>query len=104
MAALAGLPDHPTPASCAERGGTRAQTNENISPGVVMNIAKELRKLSTAPPEGIKVLMNEEDVTDITADIQGPGGAHAPCPASRDRVCGVRVVCVSARAVCECWL
>lgn len=37
-----------------------------------MNIAKELRKLSTAPPEGIKVMMNEEDITDISADIQGP--------------------------------
>lgn len=37
-----------------------------------MVIAKEMRKLSTAPPEGIKVLMNEEDITDINADIQGP--------------------------------
>jgi ubiquitin-conjugating enzyme E2 S len=53
----------------------------------VIGIAKELRKLSTEPPEGIKVLMNEDDVTDITADIRGPGtpltpSAMLPAPAS----------------------
>ena len=38
-----------------------------------MSVAKELRKLSQEPLDGIKVVMNEEDVTDITADITGPG-------------------------------
>lgn len=37
-----------------------------------MAVAKELRKLSSEPPPGIKVLLNEEDVTDICADISGP--------------------------------
>jgi len=49
-----------------------SQVNENISPGVVMNVAKELRKLSKEPLDGIVVNMNEEDVTDVTADIVGP--------------------------------
>ena len=42
-----------------------------------MAVAKELRKLTADPPEGIKVLLNEDDVTDITADISGPGAAAA---------------------------
>jgi len=37
-----------------------------------MNLAKELRKLSNEPLDGIKVALNEEDVTDVTADIAGP--------------------------------
>lgn len=48
------------------------QSNENISPGVIMNVAKELRKLSNEPLDGIKVALNEEDVTDICAEITGP--------------------------------
>ncbi|KAL3912992.1 MAG: hypothetical protein SGPRY_008141, partial [Prymnesium sp.] len=51
-----------------------SQSNENISPGVIMNVAKELRKLSNEPLDGIKVSLNEEDVTEIVADITGPGG------------------------------
>ena len=42
-----------------------------------MAVAKELRKLTADPPEGIKVLLNEDDVTDITADISGPGAVAA---------------------------
>jgi len=48
------------------------QSNENISPGVIMNLAKEPRKLSNEPLDGIKVALNEEDVTDICAEITGP--------------------------------
>jgi len=51
---------------------TQAQSNENISPGVIMSVAKELRKLANEPLDGIKVALNEEDVTDIVADIAGP--------------------------------
>jgi len=47
-------------------------TNENISPGAVMKLAKELRKLSQEPLDGIKVFLNEDDVTDIVAQISGP--------------------------------
>ncbi|CAH3039794.1 unnamed protein product [Pocillopora meandrina] len=35
---------------------------------------KELRSLSCDPPEGIKILSNDEDITDIQATIEGPAG------------------------------
>lgn len=47
-------------------------SNENISPGVVLALAKELRKLEKEPLEGIKVVLNEDDVTDVVAEIAGP--------------------------------
>ena len=50
-----------------------AQSNENIAPAVIMSVAKELRKLSCEPLDGIKVVLNEEDVSDVTAEITGPG-------------------------------
>lgn len=36
-----------------------------------------MRKLCQEPPEGIKVQLNEEEVTDIVADITGPGARRA---------------------------
>jgi len=42
-----------------------------------MALAKELRRLSSEPLEGIKVQLNEEDVTDVVADISGPGALHS---------------------------
>ena len=43
-----------------------------------MNVAKELRKLCQEPLDGIKVLLNEEDVTDVSAEIMGPGVRALP--------------------------
>ena len=51
-----------------------------------MNVAKELRKLSQEPLEGIKVQLNEEDVTDVCAEITGPGAPPSD-PAPRPRAC-----------------
>ena len=34
---------------------------------------KEMSELSKEPPEDIKVILNDEDVTDIQATITGPG-------------------------------
>ena len=45
-----------------------------------MAVAKELRKLSQEPLDGIKVVLNEEDVSDVSAEIRGPG-AGARCAA-----------------------
>ena len=45
-----------------------------------MSVMKELRKLSNEPLDGIKVQINEDDVTDVSAEITGPG---APAPAAR---------------------
>lgn len=49
------------------------QSNENVAPAVIMKLAKELRTLSSEPLDGIKVVLNEDDVTDINAEISGPG-------------------------------
>jgi ubiquitin-conjugating enzyme E2 S len=57
-----------------------------MAPAVIMSVAKELRKLSQEPLDGIKVQLNEDDVTDITADVTGPGAcAHPPRPGARSR-------------------
>eukprot|EP00743_Colponemidia_sp_Colp-15_P001593 GILK01001739.1.p1 GENE.GILK01001739.1~~GILK01001739.1.p1 ORF type:complete len:213 (-),score=31.97 GILK01001739.1:205-843(-) len=47
-------------------------SNENISPKVLNVIARELRILVSSPPDGIKFILNEDDLTDIQADIHGP--------------------------------
>lgn len=46
---------------------------ENLSPQIIRQVTKELIDLQKNPPEGIKVIMNEKDVTDIQATIEGPG-------------------------------
>lgn len=47
---------------------------ENLSPQIIRHIAKEVADLTKDPPEGIKVIPNEEDITDIQATIEGPAG------------------------------
>ena len=46
---------------------------ENLHPQILKQVMKELRSLSCDPPEGIKILSNDEDITDIQATIEGPG-------------------------------
>eukprot|EP00038_Savillea_parva_P007452 m.170241 g.170241 ORF g.170241 m.170241 type:complete len:203 (-) comp13214_c0_seq1:265-873(-) len=47
---------------------------ENIAPQTVRRLSKEVGKLISAPPEDIKIHINEEDITDIQATITGPVG------------------------------
>lgn len=47
---------------------------ENLSPQTIRGVAREMQGLVADPPEGIKVQLNEEDVTDIQAFIEGPAG------------------------------
>ncbi|XP_041371115.1 ubiquitin-conjugating enzyme E2 S-like [Gigantopelta aegis] len=47
---------------------------ENLSPQIIRQVSKELGDLTSRPPEGIKVFMNDEDITDIQAVIDGPAG------------------------------
>ncbi|XP_059169059.1 ubiquitin-conjugating enzyme E2 S-like [Physella acuta] len=47
---------------------------ENLSPQIIRQVTKEISGLCRNPPEGIKVFMNDEDVTDIQATIEGPSG------------------------------
>ena len=48
-------------------------SNENLPPTVIRQLAKELKSLDESPPEGIKVVVNDEDFSQICADIEGPG-------------------------------
>ncbi|XP_028766730.1 ubiquitin-conjugating enzyme E2 22-like [Neltuma alba] len=49
-------------------------TNENLPPNVIKQLAKELKNLDDSPPEGIKVVVNDDDFSIIYADIDGPAG------------------------------
>lgn len=49
---------------------------ENLSPQILRGVMKEMTELVKGPPEGIKVHMNDEDVTDIQATITGPGNGE----------------------------
>ncbi|XP_061352554.1 ubiquitin-conjugating enzyme E2 22-like [Gastrolobium bilobum] len=49
-------------------------TNENLPPNVIKQLAKELKNLDESPPEGIKVMVNDDDFSIIYADIEGPAG------------------------------
>ncbi|KAL5722922.1 E2 ubiquitin-conjugating enzyme [Ranunculus cassubicifolius] len=49
-------------------------TNENLPPNGITQLAKELKNLDETPPEGIKVVVNEDDLSTIFADIEGPSG------------------------------
>jgi len=48
--------------------------SENLSPQVLRVVAKQLHSLQSEPPEGIKVFINDGDLTDIQATIEGPSG------------------------------
>lgn len=45
---------------------------ENLSPQIIRRVAKEMAELAAQPPEGIRVILNEADITDIQAVIEGP--------------------------------
>jgi ubiquitin-conjugating enzyme E2 S len=48
---------------------------------VLKRLAKELQDLQREPLEGIKVVVNDDDVTDVQAVIAGPGTPHrSPTP------------------------
>jgi len=47
---------------------------ENLPPHILRGISKEVIALSQEPPEGIKVYMNHDDITDVQAAITGPEG------------------------------
>jgi ubiquitin-conjugating enzyme E2 S len=52
----------------------QAAANENLSPKVMKELARELKSLDEAPPEGIRVIVNEENLANIHAEIDGPAG------------------------------
>lgn len=46
---------------------------ENLSPQTIRQVVREMHEITTNAPEGIKVQINESDVTDIQAVLEGPG-------------------------------
>lgn len=49
-------------------------TNKNLLPNVIKQLSKELKNLNDSPPEGITVVVNDDDFSFIFADIKGPAG------------------------------
>jgi len=45
---------------------------ENLCPQIIRQVTKELMELQKEPPEGVRVFINEDDITDIHATIDGP--------------------------------
>lgn len=56
------------------RCGGLSQSNENLSPAVAARIMKEIRTIIQSPPEGIKVSLIEDNITNILGEIEGPVG------------------------------
>lgn len=49
-----------------------ATSNENLTPAAINSLTKELAQLISKPEEGIRVFMNEQNISDIVAEIEGP--------------------------------
>lgn len=47
--------------------------NENLSPKVMRELAKEIKSLDAEPPEGIRIIVNEDNFANVQAEIDGPG-------------------------------
>ncbi|XP_020589811.1 ubiquitin-conjugating enzyme E2 22 [Phalaenopsis equestris] len=48
--------------------------NKSFQPNVIKQLSKELKNLNDSPPEGITVVVNDDDFSTIFADIKGPAG------------------------------
>ncbi|GBE87078.1 hypothetical protein SCP_1003250 [Sparassis crispa] len=46
----------------------------SVSPAVLRRLMRELNELRTNPPEGIRVVTNEDNMLDVTGIIEGPEG------------------------------
>lgn len=51
---------------------------ENLSPQIIRQVIKEMHEIYMNSPEGVKVQINEADVTDIQAVLEGPGNDPKP--------------------------
>lgn len=49
-------------------------SSEDLGPEAIRKLAKELKALDEAAPEGIRILLNEDNITNIHAEIEGPVG------------------------------
>ncbi|KAH9856201.1 ubiquitin-conjugating enzyme/RWD-like protein [Lenzites betulinus] len=46
----------------------------SVPPAVIRRLMRELAELRTSPPEGIRVVTNEDNMLDVTGIIEGPEG------------------------------
>lgn len=46
---------------------------ENVCPQVLRGVVREVRRLAADPPAGIKIVLRDNDLTDVIALIEGPG-------------------------------
>lgn len=51
---------------------------ENVCPQVLRSVSRELRRLAASPPAGIKLVLRDDDLTDVVAHMEGPGNASQP--------------------------
>lgn len=50
-------------------------STENLPPQVIARVAREIRKLASNPPDGVKYIPNEDDsIGEIHAELRGPVG------------------------------
>jgi len=49
---------------------------ENLSPQIIRQVMREVQEMQKCPPEGVRVCLNENDISDIQASIDGPGMKH----------------------------
>lgn len=47
---------------------------ENFSPHIIKQISREIGELTRNPMEGIRIAFNDDDITSVQADIDGPPG------------------------------
>jgi len=47
---------------------------ENFSSDIIRRVSKELKELTEEPLEGISVLVNDKDITDVQSVVEGPAG------------------------------
>lgn len=48
------------------------ESHENLAPQVLASLARQLKVIATKPPEGVKYLPTEGNITEICAEISGP--------------------------------
>src|SRR3546814_536393 len=66
---------------------TAMATRENLPPQVITRIMREIRDLVRAPPLGISYIASDDDVvTEVHAQIEGPGALSA-CVTLRSSRC-----------------
>lgn len=46
---------------------------DSLSSAAIRKVSRELHALDTDPPEGVRLISNEESMADIQAWIKGPG-------------------------------